>query len=212
MRPLPNLAVALSLALLPACDACNQVEQERIAALEAELKEVREQLDELAAQRSRPATIVDHGEAPAAKGGDAAAEDYAVENTLTVTRVQVEQAAEQLEEVDDDLADLEEDVDRQLEDLEAMRADLDELTSAINNHADAIEALAEELVLQHVEAEPLLELSQVLYLQDGAVVLDGTDLIIQQGVRRQRSRKRAGTVFMGGAYRPTTPWRGSTCV
>ena len=109
--------------------------------------------------------------------------DFAVENTLTVTRVQVEQAAEQLEEVDDDLADLEEDVDQQLRDLEAVQADLEELTAAINNHADAIEALAEELALQHVEAEPMLELSHVLYLQDGAVVLDGTDLIIQQGVK-----------------------------
>ena len=40
MKSLPSLSVLLSLALLPACDACNKAELERIAALEAELEEI----------------------------------------------------------------------------------------------------------------------------------------------------------------------------
>lgn len=93
------------------------------------------------------------------------------------------QATEELADaVDEDLATLEDDVDAQADQLEAINDAIDELTEIVNNHADLLDGLGEDILSLDKDVQIARELEPVLSVEDGQLRVRDVNLVLEQGL------------------------------
>lgn len=183
----------LLVAFAPGCGGCG-TQTARIASLEAELDALRADIDALEARGPRTVTVVEPAaEAEAAPDGGTEPSDLA--GRLAATRAAVVASDTLLDEVDEDLSALEDDLDEHDAELETLHSDVEKLSAALHSQSDAIAGIADELELLRSEAVAAQELAARFAVEDGAIVLEGGDLILRQGTRADGRLDGTGRIY-----------------
>jgi len=180
--------------LIAGCGRWNDPGAERIAAMEKELAALRAELSTLESRGLREVVVQE----PVAETAPAPADNVVpkeLEDRIAATRAVMAASNALLDEVDDDLAALENDLDEQDAELETLRADVEKLSSAMQSQSQALSSITDEFNLLYNEVISIQEIANRFSVEDGALVLKGSDLILQQGLREDGRPDGTGRIY-----------------
>ncbi len=155
----------------------------QVAALSAELRALREELDvaaDVVAQTPDPSSE----RAPAQRADFALLEDVVVGN------------ADLADAVDVDLEAVENEVDALQAKLAVVEAKLASVEGVVNNHADVLDGMNADLADLENETDSLRPLNDFLYFDDGKIFVDGVDMVFRPGQTADGKVKSTGPVLV----------------
>lgn len=179
------------------------------SALEAELKSTRAELDvlrtRLNALQEKPPVVpgtVDPAEVTGPAGGPLLSDELERAQRRAIDEATLQANSERTDAVDEDLAVLEDDVDAQAVQLEAMNDAIDELTAIVNNHADLLDGLGQDVLALDRDLQIARELEPVLSVQDGQLRIRDVNVVLEQGQEADGSPKPNGRILTEPAVLP----------
>ena len=179
------------------------------SALEAELKSTRAELDVLRARlnalQEKPPVVpgtVDPAEVTGPAGGPLLSDELERAQRRAIDEATLQANSERTDAVDEDLAVLEDDVDAQAVQLEAMNDAIDELTAIVNNHADLLDGLGQDVLALDRDLQIARELEPVLSVQDGQLRIRDVNVVLEQGQEADGSPKPNGRILTEPAVLP----------